>query len=185
MVVTSFSAYGTDETGGAKPDLVVPGKNIISVLATQNATLPTLFPGNVVGGGNYFKMSGTSVSAPMVSGAVALLLQSEPNLNPDQVKYRLMSTALQKNSRGSWDTRIKWSNYSSTKAGAGLLDIQAAVNNKLMGTTPNTGKPQSAVINSNGQVWASANWSSANWSSANWSSANWSSANWSSACWSC
>jgi len=33
------------------------------------------------------------VSTPMVSGAVAILLQDEPNLTPDQVKYRLMTTA--------------------------------------------------------------------------------------------
>jgi hypothetical protein len=38
-------------------------------------------------------MSGTFMSAAMVSGAVALLLQDEPDLNPDQGKYRLMAPA--------------------------------------------------------------------------------------------
>jgi len=182
MSAATFSAYGTDEMGGIKPDLVAPGTNIISLLASPNDVLALQHGANVVNS-SYFKMSGTSLSAPIVSGAVALLLQSEPNLNPDQVKYRLMSTALQKNSRGSWDTRAKWTTYNSKKAGSGMLDIEAAVNNKLMGTTPNKGKPQSAIINSDGAVWTSANWSSANWSSANWSSANWSSANWSSTYW--
>ena len=33
------------------------------------------------------------MSTPVVAGAVALLLQDEPNLSPDQVKYRLKATA--------------------------------------------------------------------------------------------
>ena len=42
------------------------------------------------------------MAAPMVSGAVALLLQDEPNLNPDQVKFRLKATAVK--TLGGWDT---------------------------------------------------------------------------------
>ena len=42
---------------------------------------------------NYFRMSGTSMAAPVVAGAALLLMQSNPNLNPDQVKYRLKATA--------------------------------------------------------------------------------------------
>lgn len=51
-----------------------------------------------------------------MAGGVALLLQDEPNLTPDQVKYRLMSTA-----------NKNWAGYSSARAGAGYLDVLAAV----------------------------------------------------------
>ena len=41
----------------------------------------------------YFRMSGTSMASPVVAGAAALMLQKDPSLTPDQVKYRLMKTA--------------------------------------------------------------------------------------------
>ena len=85
-VVATFSAYGTTESGFAKPDLVAPGRNIIGVSPENDKlNMSKNHAGNRIDT-NYFRMSGTSVSAPMVSGAVAILLQDEPNLNPDQVK---------------------------------------------------------------------------------------------------
>src|SRR5699024_2575321 len=91
--VAPFSAYGVDELGRAKPDLVAPGKDIIALLpAKSDLKISMQHAGNRVNG-NYFRMSGTSLAAPMVSGAAALVLQGEPNLNADQVKYRLKATA--------------------------------------------------------------------------------------------
>ena len=106
--VTTYSAWGKDETGQSKPDLVAPARKSVSVLSSGGSTITKAHPNYQLSGGMasfYFMMSGTSMAAPVVSGAAALLLQSEPNLTPDQVKYRLKATALQKTTRGSWDTR--------------------------------------------------------------------------------
>ena len=110
--IAPFSAYGSTSDGVAKPDLVAPGTNIVSLMASANSGLATAHPNNVVNQ-FYFRMSGTSMSAPMVSGAAALLLQDEPNLSPDQVKYRLKSTA------HPFDIALR--------AGAGYLDVNAAI----------------------------------------------------------
>jgi serine protease AprX len=170
--LASFSAYGTSEDGAVKPDLVAPGTNIVARLVNQNMGLAGSHPANKVGN-QYFRMSGTSMSAPMVSGAVALLLQDEPGLTPDQVKYRLMATA-----NKSWD------GYNSKKAGAGYLDIFAAVN----GTTSesaNTGLFPSQLLSTGSEpiTWGSVGWESVGWESVGWESVGWESVGWESVGW--
>ncbi len=172
--VAPFSAYGVTETGAVKPDLVAPGTNIGSLLPQNNSlTISALHPSNRINS-NYFRMSGTSMAAPMVAGAVALLLQDEPNLNPDQVKYRLKATA-----------NANWSGYDSTRAGAGYLDVYAAVHGTTT-TAANTGTVASHMLwtGATPPAWNSVNWGSVNWGSVNWSSVNWGSVNWGSVNWS-
>ncbi|MGZ9234334.1 MAG: S8 family peptidase [Anaerolineales bacterium] len=181
--IAGFSAFGIDEAGQTKPDLVAPGRNIISTLAKQDAVIAIQHPDRKVftfSGSQdyYFRMSGTSMAAPVVSGAIALLLQDEPDLTPDQVKYRLMATA-----------NKTWLGYKAEKAGAGYLDIYAAVN----GTTTdsaNTGLMASQLLWSGSESiargsvnWNSVNWNSVNWNSVNWNSVNWNSVNWNSVNW--
>jgi serine protease AprX len=188
--VASFSASGLTSDGFSKPDIVAPGKNIVSVLAQWKCVLAKEHPDNVVNR-YYFRMSGTSVAAPMVSGAAALLLQVYPDLTPDQVKDRLMATA----NKEDWD-------YHATEAGAGYLDVDEAIYGDIPepanqeNILPNDLLAKMALIaywaNQNGGEnidwenvdWSSVNWSSVNWSSVNWSSVNWSSVNWSSVDWS-
>src|SRR5690606_6385913 len=93
--IGSFSVYGTTVPGQVKPDLVASGKDIVMYLpSNQKLTMGREHSSHSVDH-NYFRMSGTSLAAPIVAGAVALLLQAEPQLTPDQVKYRLMATANQ------------------------------------------------------------------------------------------
>lgn len=61
-----------------KPEIVAPGTNIISLNSFYR-----------VGGKPYSLKSGTSMSTPMVSGAVALLLEKYPEMTNTEVKLRL------------------------------------------------------------------------------------------------
>lgn len=199
-ITAPFSAYGKDEMGGTKPDLVAPGTGILSNVASTTDQLATQHKSKLVGT-TFMKVAGTSFAAPQVSGAVALLLQSNPKLTPDQVKYRLKATALKSTPQGIWDKRTPWTGYNPTIAGAGFLDIQAAVTQTSITGKANTRNVPSALflavlmelgispvsasaVNYSSVNWSSVNWSSVNWSSVNWSSVNWSSVNWSSVNWS-
>jgi serine protease AprX len=169
-VVAPYSSYGVTPEGVSKPDLVAPGTNIVSLMNTD-AALRLQYPANIVigSGGNYFRMSGTSMAAPMVSGAAALLLQDEPNLTPDQVKHRLKSTTYVFNQPG---------------AGAGYLDVHAAVHG-TSSTPANLGIEASQLLwtGTEANTWNSVNWNSVNWNSVNWNSVNWNSVNWNSVNW--
>lgn len=175
-LLASFSAYGTTIDGFAKPDLVAPGSNIIAALSSGDNNLATEHPLNKVTGllaNIYFRMSGTSMAAAVTTGAVALLLQDEPTLTPDQIKYRLQATATK-----------NWSGYSSQKMGAGYLDIAAAV----QGTTTqsaNTGLAASKLLwtGSTPVLWSSVSWNSVSWNSVSWNSVSWNSVSWNSVSW--
>jgi serine protease AprX len=120
-------------------------------------------------------MSGTSMAAPMVSGAAALLLQDEPRLTPDQVKYRLMATAVH-------DSR--WPAYNAGSAGSGYLDIYAAVHGTTTGSA-NTGSAASHLLwtGSRPITWNSVSWNSVSWNSVSWNSVSWNSVSWNSVSW--
>src|SRR6476660_10038190 len=102
--IASYSSKGPTMVDHiVKPDLVAPGNRIIS-LRPLSTWLDNNDPTNTVplsyyslslnlSSPMYYKLSGTSMATPMVSGAAALLLQKTPSLTPDQVKARLMKSA--------------------------------------------------------------------------------------------
>ncbi|MXG60651.1 S8 family serine peptidase, partial [Escherichia coli] len=87
-VVASFSSKGpTMYDRLAKPDIVAPGRRIVAAMSQEpGATIPTQYPDRIVqptSGGRqnlYFTYSGTSFAAPVVSGAVALMLEANRSL---------------------------------------------------------------------------------------------------------
>ena len=157
--IASYSSKGpTTLDHIVKPDLVAPGNAQVS-LRVAGSTLDTLYPQYAVTPNNgnaskYYVLSGTSMATPVVSGAVALLLQKTPTLTPDQVKARLMKTAWKGVGQYTYshDTFGNMYNneYDLFTYGAGYLDIDAA----LADTNLATGLALSptAVANSNGSI---------------------------------
>ncbi|MDA0180395.1 S8 family serine peptidase [Solirubrobacter phytolaccae] len=109
-----WSSTGVTQDGIAKPEVVAPGAHMVSVLAPSSA-FQIMCP-NCSLGGQYFKAGGTSMAAPVVAGAVALLLQARPTLTPDQVKALLAGT--DKPITGNAPT-------------AGLIDVERALYTQL------------------------------------------------------
>ncbi len=140
--MTSYSSKGpTGIDHILKPDLVAPGNKVVS-LYSSSGSLYNSYPGNGTlmsyfmssSGSNfsyvYYELSGTSMATPVVSGAVALLLQAQPTLTPDQVKAKLMLTAWkgfpQTMTATDPTTGAVFTMQSDAfTVGAGYLDIQA------------------------------------------------------------
>ncbi|HEX2271641.1 MAG TPA: S8 family peptidase, partial [Pyrinomonadaceae bacterium] len=116
----SVDSYGLKHYDNLiKPDLVAPGNKIISAEAAGNG-LVKMYPElatNKYSTSNMKLMylSGTSMSAPMVAGAAALLLDQNSSLTPNMVKVLLMYTAQ------------PLAGFNTFEQGAGQLNVAGAV----------------------------------------------------------
>jgi serine protease AprX len=119
--IASFSSRGpTAVDRSAKPDLVAPGVGIESLSDPDSTLYSThaayLLPGTIATAFlPYLSLSGTSMSAPVVTGTVALMLQANPALTPNAVKAILQYTA-----RSSLT-------YDPLTQGAGFLNARGAI----------------------------------------------------------
>ncbi len=162
-IMTSYTSKGpTTYDHVVKPDIMAPGNGIVSLMA-PGATLEASYPTQLVNGNNgqpdYFTLSGTSMATPVVSGAVALLLQQDGNLTPDQVKARLMQstyanfpTSTVVSAPSLNETFIEY--YDLFSVGSGLLNMETALSdNSLAPANVGAALSPSVVYNSsNGSV---------------------------------
>ncbi|HVU71666.1 MAG TPA: S8 family serine peptidase [Mycobacteriales bacterium] len=185
--VPSFSQHGTASRG---VDVIAPGVHILG-LRDPGSFLDQRNSSAVVNN-RFFRGSGTSQAAAVVSGLVALYAQKYPNATPDQIKYALMHSA-------SAPSSVK-----SVYAGLGVPDINKAIGAKLpvASQTPTgatgTGSLEAARGSSHvtdgtsvltgeqdifGQAWNPTGWSTASATGSAWSGGSWNGSQWTGSAW--
>ncbi len=90
-VLAGWSSRGVTVDGYAKPDVTAPGVDVVSTSGGPATFLAQEDPDSIVAH-RYMQWSGSSASAAVVSGTVALMLDEDASLTPDQVKFRLTAT---------------------------------------------------------------------------------------------
>jgi serine protease AprX len=189
-----FSAWGVPTDSTAKPDLVAPGRRLVS-LRVPGSTLDALPPDHMVtasNGATYFRLTGTSMASGVVSGAVALLLERQPTLSPDQVKTILKSTT---KSFG-----VSAPQPPPGSAGSGLLNSLSATNSTWRSASNQGLQPADGLARTpypilygqplawydltyQGINWASQTWQTLSWTNIAWDNYVWDGVNWSNIAW--
>jgi subtilisin family serine protease len=117
--LSSFSSRGPrGDDNGLKPEITAPGQSIWSVLAKSG------FRGT--------SLSGTSMAAPHVAGAAALIKQLHPDWSATEVKNVLMNTASHDLFTGKDHGGAR---YAVSRVGAGRLDVASAARTKVILST--------------------------------------------------
>lgn len=113
--LASFSAEGPSPDFFVKPDLVAVGASIYTAAGTANSN------GLVYDPSGYAMVDGTSFSAPLVTGAAAIVKHARPGLTVNQYRSLLINSA----DPASFTPGIP---ASVQQAGAGLMNVLAALN---------------------------------------------------------
>ncbi len=200
--VPGFSSRGD---ASRRVDVTAPGRSIAS-LRDPGSYIDSAHP-SARFGGRFFKGSGTSQAAAVVSGAVALLLQQRPNLTPDQVKSILKSTAAPMPladiaGRGAGEISLTAASAAAApittqtwarSAGTGSLESARGSQHVADGDIELTGERDIlgawkastwAKASSAGTSWVGGKWNGRDWTGSCWCGTSWSSQTWSSVTWS-
>jgi serine protease AprX len=117
--LADFSSRGVPGDALYQPTITAPGVDIAAARATTGIVMNTFFAVDLINLGTdaayYTAASGTSMATPHVSGTVALMLEADPALTPDQVKSALKQTV------------TPMPGYQQHEVGAGYLNAYEAV----------------------------------------------------------
>ncbi|TMK80786.1 MAG: peptidase S8 and S53 subtilisin kexin sedolisin [Actinobacteria bacterium] len=203
--VSKFSA-GAKWGNARAPDFVAPGAHLQG-LRVPNSYIDANHPEGMIDA-RYFRGSGTSQSAAIVSGAVALLLSKNPSLAPDQVKKMLQNGAYKLSSfnalvQGAGELRMtpllsmaapNFTQSFLNATGTGLLELARGTDHLTRDGVVLRGEqdifghlvddPAIALLESAGSSWSGGDWNGDTWTGSSWSGSSWSGSSWSGSSWS-
>jgi serine protease AprX len=186
-------------------DLIAPGAHIQG-LRVPESYLDQNFPGGQLGS-RYFRGSGTSESAAIVSGAAALILDKNPGASPNEVKGLLTNTAFgisgKSQAIGGGELQLATTLVTPVTSapqtwpasdGSGKLELSRGTDHltldgvELNGEQDIFGQPfdsgAMAALEMSGSSWSGVKWNGSSWSGSSWSGNSWSGSSWSGVKWS-
>jgi serine protease AprX len=200
--VPAFSSRGD---ASRRVDVTAPGRSIVS-LRNPGSNADTLFPAARVGD-RFFKGSGTSEAAAVVSGGVALLLQQRPGLTPDQVKALLRASAspmpradaagqgageIDVLAASATPVRRGTGSSAAPSRGTGSLEAARGTQHVADGDTELAGEQTIlgpwdaaawAAASSAGTSWVDGSWNGQPWTGSCWCATSWAGRSWDAVTW--
>jgi serine protease AprX len=206
--VGTYSASSTGCGGCKNPDVVAPGSHLQGLRVPNSWLDLTHSEGRL--GDLYFRGTGTSQAAAVMSGAVALVLQKYPQMTPDLVKRYFASNAVKlasfdSQSQGAGEIRLgqmltktpQWSytgqNFTPA-TGLGSIEIARGQDHITRDGVVLTGETDifgvtvdarvRALLEVSASSWSGGSWNGSSWSGSSWSGSSWSGSSWSGSSWS-
>jgi serine protease AprX len=204
-LVASFSASSQCKTCKI-PDILAPGVHLQG-LRDPGSYIDANHPEGAIDT-RFFRGSGTSEAAALVSGAAALVLQRYPNLTPDAVKRYFLQSGLRlsgtESAQGGGEMRLgamfsaapptTYVQKLANAAGNGKLEFSRGSDHltrdgvTLTGERDIFGQPVDtaalAAAEASGSSWSGGTWNGSSWSGSSWSGSSWSGSSWSGSSWS-
>ena len=185
-----------------QPDIYAPGSTVIS-LRNPGSFVDQAYPDSSIGD-RYAKATGTSQSAAVVSGAVALLLDARPELTPDEVKAILVASAnddkvptldieaaidqaVPANSTQTWPRSTGTGSLEATRGGEHILvngEPLTGENTVFGPWNPDTWLGSSWTGSSwTGSSWTGSSWLGSSWTGSSWTGSSWTGSSWTGSSW--
>lgn len=174
---SAFSSRGPTKDGFTKPDVLAPGRRVVSLRANGSQASPLqsdVDPGKSGKNSNlYTRMSGTSVSSAMVTGVAALVLSFHASYTPTKTKGAIVALG----------RSITGSPTKAVMAPSAVSALPRTVNSQLLPSRLLMSALESSGLLGSGTTWEGVTWEGVTWESVTWESVTWESVTWESVSW--